>query len=419
MNKKHTIKGAFTQLLVTVVLVISAIYSLLLLGYSWMIEDNIFNRQVLDEARFIQHYFKTNQTLPPLRSRYMSLHSDWQGLPPKIKLEHQRKPSKVEFTTNDGRTIHIHKFKLNNKPYILAADVASFEVSRDYLPSMLWTLVILSTTFCLIVALLALHRAKRITLPLERLARQVAEEKAITDIQISGDYPNNEIGLLANRIKESFSRLTDAWLRESNFTKDISHEIRTPVAIANNILALPSHQLDDTKWQKLRDTNLQLAQITETLLALARNESTEVENTNLSILIEQCLLSNPDINYSEKGQALEFNLNNQEDVYLTINQQLITILINNILSNIVHYTSGQRIDIELTQSVLSFSNSFIQPPPAGVFNSGTRGQSSDGIGHGLSLIKRIADVYQWHVTVNTTQSKFTLSISFNSKHKSI
>ncbi len=410
MPQHRSINRAISQLLVGAVLLVTLIYSLLILLYSWVIEDNIFNRQVRDEALYIQQIYATTGTVAQPRAAYMSLHPNWQGLPQKFKQQQQLKPDKIEFELDNGGTLHVQIFKLGGHVQVLAADVAAFEVSRDYLPRTIVWLGLISVLFCLVVALIALYRAKQITEPLNRLAEQVASNKSIESIEIAGQYPNNEIGLLAQRIKDTFARLTKAWAREANFTKDVSHEIRTPVTVAKNILQKPVAQVSSSEWQQLKEANLRLEQTTETLLALARNESTTTETTNLTALLEHCLLTNKDVNHTHKGQAIEFELDTPEDIWREVNKNLVEILFNNILSNIVHYQSGNKVAIQLTESKIQFSNSYQQPLPDEPLKSGARGMQSQGIGHGLSLIKRIAEVYSWQVEIETSGQTFNLNI---------
>lgn len=412
-TKNQSINAAISKLLVSVVLVITLFYSTLILIYSWVVEDNIFNRQVINEAAYIQQIYQSTGEIVQPRSSYMTLHLDWQGLPLRFKQEKAQKPDKVEFDYPDGRTIHLQLFTMANQTYVLSADVAGFEVSRDFLPRIIWMLALLSLCCCLVVALVAIVRARMITLPLNRLAEQVSKNQRIEDIQIRGNYPNNEIGILAVRIKDAFERLALSWAREANFTKDVSHEIRTPVTIVKNLLAKPLSDVTQEDWQTLKEANLRLEQTTEVLLALARNESTNQSNTNLTQLLEQCLLQNTDVNLSQKGREIEFEIDALQDVYQTINENLVSILFNNILSNIVHYTSGKWVTIKMTSTDITFTNAYQQAPPIDLLKSGEKGSNSQGIGHGLSLVKRISDACGWQVFVSVTEKHFVLTLMFD------
>lgn len=420
MNKTHSINHAISKLLFFVVFIVTLIYSSFILMYSWLVEDNIFNRQVMEEAKYIkQVYHATGNVISP-RISYMSLHPNWEGLPLDFKYQHQAKPDRVEFDTENNGTMHIQILELDNEIYALAANVSAFEVSRDYLPNVVIWLIAFSFSCCLIVALIAYKAAKKITLPLNLLATQISVIGDPEKIKIKGDYPDNEIGTLASCLEQTISRLQQALAREAHFTKDVSHEIRTPIAIAANILSKPIESISIKDWQKLNETNFRLNQITETLLALARNESTETLETNLTELLEQCLLSNADISYTEKGQGIEFEIIEQSDIYQIVNPNLVSILFHNVLSNIVHYISGNRVTISPTSKSIEFKNHYQQANhktmsedlPESLLESGTKGENSQGIGHGLNLIKRIAEIYGWQIEVSAKGDVFILTIVF-------
>ena len=415
MQERTSITTAINKLLVSISLTITLIYSLLILTYSWVIEDNIFNRQVLSEAKYIQEQFAKTQQLTSPRTSYMSLHNDWEGLPKEFKQEYLQKPDKIEFSSPVLGTVHIQVLSLGKEVYVLAANVDAYEVSRDYLPTTLVWLLVLSIICCSLVAIYGLYKARKLINPLNRLANQVSSKDEINQVEVDDNYPNNEIGILAEKIKETFSRLTDAWEREAHFTKDVSHEIRTPVAIAKNILAQPFTKTTEQEWRQLTEANMRLEQITNTLLALARNESTNSETTNVTALIENCLLTNSDVNHSKKGQSIKFNISAGRDVFLEVNTPLVAILFNNVLSNIVHYTTGDDVSIEITSSSVKFVNSYQHAIPNELFKSGEKGSFSQGIGHGLNLIERIAHVYEWQVRVDTSSQAFSLSINFDDK----
>ena len=408
----HSINTEISKLLVGVVLFVALFFSSLIFLYSWMIEDNIFNRQVADEADFIQQTYDISGQVTSPRPAYMSLHPNWQGLPTEFQLRFKQDPNLVEVRYADGRTVHIQVIKLANIDHVLVADVEGYEVSRDYFSSaVVWVGVIILVT-CFLVALVALIKAKKITNPLNKLAEQVAKNESLQATYIGNDYPNNEIGLLANKIREVLINLSNAWNREVNFTKDVSHEIRTPVAVSKNILAQPLSKITDVEWQQLQTENLRIEQITQTLLALARDESTHTKRVNLTALIEHCLLTNLDINHTEKGKAIRFQLVHEQDVFKQINQHLIEIMVNNLLSNIVHYSSAADVSIKVTDTYMSLQNSFQGQVPTQPNLSGQKGALSQGLGHGLNIVERIAEVYEWSIDLDVNESTFTLTINY-------
>ena len=130
--------------------------SSLLVIYAWVIEDNIFNRLVGEEAGFIkQHYQKTGEITSP-RIPFMTLYGDWSEFPESIQMLRQQSPNRIEFPLNDGGAIHVTEIQLGNATYLLAANVSSYEISKDYLPKLMpWIVLIL---LCTVLSALMLAR---------------------------------------------------------------------------------------------------------------------------------------------------------------------------------------------------------------------------------------------------------------------
>ena len=67
-------------------LLLSAFFSLMLMAYAWMVEDNVFNRLVADEAAYITRVYAQQGRISQPQSRFMTLYSDWSELPGNIQL---------------------------------------------------------------------------------------------------------------------------------------------------------------------------------------------------------------------------------------------------------------------------------------------------------------------------------------------
>ncbi len=415
---QRSLPSAITYLVVGLALTLTVIYSLLILTYSWIVEDNIFNRLVASEANYIEQQFLQTNKVPPPRAGFITLHKNWYGVPDKIANGYALNPKKVEYSLDNDRSLHVKVFELGGSDYVLLADVAGFEVSRDYLPNVIIWLVAFSTFLAFIVSVVAYLIAKKITNPIKILAADVSHFNANSipkDFAIS--YPNNELRTLATKIEQSFSQLQAALKREVNFTRDVSHEIRTPISVVKNVLSnyQKSQTLTSEEFEQIYRANFELEKITHTLLALARNESSETTNVNLTELIENTLLQHFELNHSDKGQALELTLQLEENVRHTVNKNLVQILLNNVLSNIVQYATNTHVTISLNSVGMSFKNHTTELVPNQPQRSGTKSFSSTGIGQGLNLIERICETNGWKMKADYQHGKFKLHIFFSSQ----
>jgi len=408
----RSLSSSISRVIITTVLSISLIYSFLIVLYAWTIEDNIFNRLVNDEATHItEQYKRSGEVLPP-KADYMRLVEYFADLPIEIQKEYPSNPSKVEYQTRSGKTLHMTTIKLGGQHLFLLADVEQFEVSKDNMPNLLVWLLVIACVISAIALVVSLLTAKKITRPLKTLASQVNTKSADN---IEPDvFPENEIGLLALNTKNAFNQLNTALERERVFTKDISHEIRTPVAIIQNVLSASKEEktITESNFDTVTEAVANINQITSILLALARSESSQTETVNLTAELECLIINQFDFLLTEAGKHLELTLNFEGDVKVTCNQNLVSILMLNLLSNMVRHASGDNADITLNERQLIFKNQTHQNTINSPFVSGVKGEQSEGLGHGLNLIKRICEQSNWQLSIEQPPGYFIAQINF-------
>lgn len=414
-QSKRSLSNAITRLIVIISISITLIYSIMLLGYSWIVEDNIFNRLLNYEVSQIKaHYDDTGEIRPPSAS-FMTLHKDWREVPDEIVKQYQVKPTQVEFELRNGRTLHLQTIKLGAHQFVILADVDGFEVSKEFLPHVVIWLFIIASLLSLIVSLTGYAIARKLTKPLKQLADEVS------DIAIEGPpptlsthYPNNELSVLAKAIELTFGALQKALNREANFTRDVSHEIRTPISIVKNIIS--NNNLTQTvtshEYKQIERSTFELEKTTNTLLALARNESQQRESVGLTEMIENTLLQHFQLNHTERGRRLDLNVELEDGISLSANPNLVQILLNNVISNIVQYADQPQVQILLTQEMMVFSNFTSEPVLEEPEKQGNKSMNSSGIGQGLHLIERICKLNEWAIEASHQQNAFNLTVRF-------
>ena len=84
----------------------------------------------------------------------------------------------------------------------------------------------------LLSAALGFWLARKVIAPVSSLAKQVSDlGSEINQPLHTSDFANDEVGELAKAVNHYRGLLSDFVLRERSFTGDISHELRTPVAV--------------------------------------------------------------------------------------------------------------------------------------------------------------------------------------------
>lgn len=262
------------------------------------------------------------------------------------------------------------------------------------------------------LAFLIAHFVSRTAVrPLQRLANLMEQNDKTQHFSFADDFPDNEIGYLANTIENSFNLLQQALTREFDFTRDISHELRTPTAV----LKILTKQLHDTgtlkaeSRQQLKDSVQQIEHTISVLLALSREESFEKQSVCLLEEIEDCV-----INHFGLSNRAEFDIkvDVSADYKLKTNKNLLHILIINLLDNVLNHGNANRLSISLTNDNLVFQNPIDYKPVGNLLEPAVKSQSSKGVGIGLNLVKRICDCFDWQVSTSTADHLFPLTIQF-------
>jgi signal transduction histidine kinase len=202
------------------------------------------------------------------------------------------------------------------------------------------------------------------------------------------------------------------------FADNASHEMQTPLAIIRSKLDLliqSSNEEQVDQLQAIYDATGRLTKLNQTLLLLTKignNQYQKPEVLNLKALVEQKIQQFDELTKS-KSLTLSSRL---QDVRISINKELLDILLNNLLSNAIrHNVNGGTIACELTPTQLLVVNSgpTLTFDKASIFDRFQKGNSSDGSGLGLTVAKQICDVSGFSITYNNTENTHTFIIGFN------
>lgn len=274
--------------------------------------------------------------------------------------------------------------------------------------------------------------ARRATRPVGIIistARRIAQGELSERIPVR--EKNSELGRLSTALNETFAQLEESFARQSRFTADAAHELRTPVAIilAQAQRALTRERDAATYRQTLEacvDGARRLNRLTESLLELAIYDA-EAEALNLGM----CDLGGI---ARETAAALE-PLASERQIALSYDLSLapcradsgrIAQVILNCLTNALDHTpAGGRITlrsgVETDQAIFSISDTGCGIGPEHLprlFDrfyraDDSRDRHTGGAGLGLAICKAIADAHHAKLEVASTPgqgSTFTLRI---------
>ncbi|WP_299979093.1 HAMP domain-containing sensor histidine kinase [uncultured Pseudoteredinibacter sp.] len=408
--KDKSIHKGIIHLFVGIILLVSLIYSILLLGYSWIVEDNIFNRIVTEEANYIEKIYKEERKLVDPRAPFLTLYPGWDELPVDIYLQHLKDVNQVEFKSGDRISLYVHPLEIEGENAVLVADITKYEVGRDYLPVVSMALLALLAVVAALASYMAYYLAKKTLKPLERLTNKIASNPSIDD-GFSDEFPKNEIGMLAETIELSFKKTQELLSREENFTRDVSHELRTPTTVIKNVIAelKQNDTLSAKQLNYLEDNTLRIEQIINTLLALARNEATLLEPIRFIDVLEDVVVSHFELS---KHEDFTLQMDVSESLQVSGNKNLLQLLINNLISNAIHYSSDHRLKIYSDEgAVIIFENETDYIHKDNPISPKVKRESSQGLGLGLFLVERVCLALNWEVDVEVSSGQFRIIIN--------
>ena len=223
-------------------------------------------------------------------------------------------------------------------------------------------------------------------------------------------FENSEIDEL-NKLTEIFkkmsSKISADFNEQKEYTENVSHEIQTPLAIisAKADELLQSENLKKNEMEQLEtimNTTSRLARINQALILLTKIDNKFYAETTSCIVLK--LLNEKIEFYShliiEKGIEVEIDVDDKFEI--SMNAYLAdTLFLNLIKNSIMHNIIDGKIQIHFDGQSLHIRNSGPELDIKGnIFKRFVRSSNKDSLGIGLSIVKRICDLYLINITYN-------------------
>ena len=217
---------------------------------------------------------------------------------------------------------------------------------------------------------------------------------------------------------------------KTDFVSNVSHEIKTPLSVIQNYSSLlctkELSEEDRLAYASvITGAAMRLNSLITNILRLNRLENQKIhlneEVFDLGGQLTECLLGFETV-WEEKG--IEIDPDIADDVLLTSDKELLSIVWNNLLSNAFKFTgSGGNVGIclraEGDHALVSVCDTGCGIPPETVqhifdkFYQGDTSHSVQGNGLGLALVRRIVEIAGGEITVESVPgkgSRFTVRI---------
>lgn len=236
-----------------------------------------------------------------------------------------------------------------------------------------------------------------------------------------------EISRYFNRMAEELSSVETL---RTDFITNVSHELKTPLAVMQNYgTMLKQPGLSEEKRieyaKAITDASRRLADLITNILKLNKLENQKIypqtREYNLSEQLCQNLLQFENI-WEKENINIETNL--AEDIYIHADEELLSLVWNNLLSNAFKFTPEKgTVSLSLTadskEAVVTVSDTGCgMKPEAGArifekFYQEDSSHATQGNGLGLALVKRVMDIVHGEISVESIPGKgstFTVKI---------
>lgn len=285
-------------------------------------------------------------------------------------------------------------------------------------------LFILVITIFLIIVLVWIL-SKTITTPLKELS-DVAEDISRLQFKKTKVKTNDEIGdlatsinIMSEKLQEAHQDLTDRNEHLKRFMGDVTHELKTPIALVKAYSMGIKDGLDDgTYIDTIIKQSDHISNLIEELLRFSKLERDVLQKEEFSIKsLVQSILDKHKIELESKEINLQVNYNvGDAIVYADVNKM--RMVFQNLISNAIKYTSNQNIKITLedrNESVYFQIQNGMNAEhmkdidkiwePFYVLES-SRSKDRSGTGLGLAIVKSIVERHGFDYGVVTIGEKY-------------
>ena len=253
----------------------------------------------------------------------------------------------------------------------------------------------------------ALFATRRSLVPLRALSEQAREIGPLAAGRRLENYTvPTELSPLIEDVNEAFDRLEKGYKAQRDFSSNVAHEIRTPIAVLKSSI----DRIDDPDLkQTLSQDADQLERIFSQLIDLARSEAGSLaafEPVDLHALATQTATTFA-VEAVRRGRSL--SVSGEKSAILYGNAGLLSIALSNLIRNALDYSPEHgEVEIEVLSDPTGWRILDRGPGVPGNlksalfdrFNRGTQAHASGtGAGLGLAIVQSVAECHGASVTI--------------------
>jgi signal transduction histidine kinase len=317
-----------------------------------------------------------------------------------------------DLTTPVGQSV-VHVSEVDGRRLFLVFDANNIRKAATYfglMPLALLLIVLYSSAW------VAYRIAGRAVSPLIKLARDVREldldaSETVTFAN-TGELKgaDNETLILSQALEQLVERVNKFVERERIFTRETSHELRSPLTVINiaSGMLLSSDDISEanrTTADKIQRAAKDMEELTQAFLVLAReSDSGAIRELVCLNDIVQNEMSRCELVYGDKD--IVFMYAETSSLWISSSPKILAIVIGNLVRNACAYTERGHVSVRVTNAGVRIEDSGIgidDEAIKAVFSPYYRVPNVRESGHGigLSLVKRMTDRFAWPIEITS------------------
>ncbi|MBF0261634.1 MAG: HAMP domain-containing histidine kinase [Magnetococcales bacterium] len=252
--------------------------------------------------------------------------------------------------------------------------------------------------------------------PVTELARKVKDRSPdLWSLRLADAFAQDEVGELAHAFDLHLARLRAFMERERAFTADLSHELRTSLAVILGATEILMADEALSEKQRMRVERVEraardMAEMGSALLLMAREERALVldEQAPVAEVVTEAVEKH---RFLLKNKPIQLVLRVDPALRLAVDRGLLFIAIANLIRNAFAYTEQGEIHILLEGDILTIRDT----------GRGLRARQAEallprhltqhqGAGIGLTLVKRICDRFGWKLALEGQEGIGTTAV---------
>lgn len=310
----------------------------------------------------------------------------------------------------------------------------SLNFHHDYLSSLINNLIISAIVLCLLTILIVYFLVIKGLKPLKDVSDEI---KNVTSenlsVRLDPDSVPNELKQLTISFNQMLVKIEDVFVRQTNFSADIAHEMRTPITnlMTETQISLSKdrskEELVEVLYSNLEEYSRLSRMISDMLFLAQADDNMLIPEKKLINIKAEIELIFDYFEYLAEDNEIKLKLIGDADPIMA-DKDMLRRAITNLISNAIRYTpKGDSVSINISNVKhgieLIISNPGVKIPQEHLpklFDrfyrvDKSRQRKNEGSGIGLAIVKSIILAHKGYITVSSDDfsTRFTLFLPKN------